>query len=163
MQITVKTGWGPLTLHVQPSDTLNDVNKKLDDVQLLQPHTARLMKFADKHLLDGARTLADYDIKPHSVLKQELILPDKKKLSSTSSSSGSQSNIDIFVKGWDDWIKLHVNSSYTIQHLKAILEETLEFPADQQHLVFEDNYLKHGTLSDYNIQHGSTLHWAREI
>ena len=147
MQILVKTLMGKtLTLNVYPSDTIENIKKKIQEKEGYKPDQQRLI-FGEKQLEDN-KTLSEYGIQNQSVLSLIHRLREDKNM------------IQIFVRLVDGKeLTLNVYPSDTIENVKKKIQDKEGIKTDQQNLIFSAKTLENNkTLSEYYIQNKSVLH-----
>lgn len=142
---------GNISLRVSPSDTIDKVKTMIFNKKGIPLASQELMLLGN--LLEDGNTLEHYSIVGGNTIYLTRLKYDKK------------AGMGIFIKSLcGKTITLVVQSSDIISDVKTQLQELEGLPIDEQRLIFEGKQLlDEWTLSDYNIQQGSTLHLVRRL
>lgn len=154
MQIFVEILTGPkrITLDVEPSDTIETVKAKIQDIdkERIPPDQQLLRTSMTGKVLKDSLTIEDYCIQGNSTL----IMSYKSKV---------RSFVNVYVKPpHGQTITLRLELTDSIKHVKNKIKEKIGIPSIRQDLYLAGEKTQDGmTLWGYGIQDGSTLRLAQ--
>ena len=143
MAITIKTPEGTtFTLHLLPSDKIEEVKTKIQDVEGTRCEDQQL--FHNGTFLENGRTLADYKIQVASTVN--LVLP-------------LVENGHIIIRTqWGETIPLFVESTDTIWKVKLMIKKKVSILPEYQRLVFNGKQVEDSkTLNECKVTNNSII------